>query len=243
MTKSFGNLSPRTAVALVVLALLVLAAGGYLLLISPKRAQAAELEAETAAVEAKIAEYRSAAFVKALPAIRAAEVFRLAKAMPERSGMAEVILELNRVATDTGIVFESITPQAPVSAGTYSSVPITLAFRGNFYTLSDFLFRLRQLVHVRKGKLVATGRMFAVSGVSFTEGNTQKFPHVTAELTVDAFVFGSGAQAPLTEATGDPAGTGDGSAPAQTTPDPAQGPAPTEPAPTAAPADPATTTP
>ena len=51
----------------------------------------------------------------------------------------------------------------------YQIVPIAVAFDGNFYELSDFLFRLRTLVGVRRSELQATGRLFSIETIDFGE--------------------------------------------------------------------------
>ena len=90
--------------------------------------------------------------------------------MPDQVDMAGILLELNQVAEDSGITFEQITPATtatPISG--YLAIPITVEFQGNFYDLSDFLYRLRNLVDVRHGTLDATGRLFAIDEVDFAE--------------------------------------------------------------------------
>ena len=68
---------------------------------------------------------------------------------------------------------------------------IDLTFAGNFYGLSDFLYRLRNLVAVQKGRLIANGRLFAVDKLQFVEGDGG-FPAIKALLTVSAFLYGTG---------------------------------------------------
>ena len=87
--------------------------------------------------------------------------------------MPGVLLELNRIARETGIRFESITPQDAADAGGYLAPPIDLVFDGNFYELSDFLYRLRTLVSVHGGQLEATGRLFTVRTLSFVESERE----------------------------------------------------------------------
>lgn len=188
------RISRRAQVVLVVVALVAVAALGYLTLVAPKRAAAAELEREAAAVERQIAEYHAATPAQqAVVAANAAETFKLAKAMPETTDMSGVVLELSQVAADSGIVFDSITPGAPTSAAGYQALPITLVFRGNFYSLSDFLYRVRSLVAVRDGRLSARGRLFAVDTITFSEDDEKRFPRLKAELTLTTFVYGAGA--------------------------------------------------
>jgi Tfp pilus assembly protein PilO len=185
----------------IVVGLLVYALAGYFLLISPQRGKAADLKKETAATEDQIQQYRMLSTqAKASPPIRVAELFRLTKAMPDDVDMAGVLLELSRVARETGIEFASITPQGPAVQTGYTSVPITLEFDGNYYELSDFLFRLRSLVRVQSGRLDAQGRLFVVESISFNE-SPKTFPRIKASLTVRAFVYGDA----TTTATAPPA--------------------------------------
>ena len=177
-------------IVLVCAGLLVFAIAGYFMLISSKRSQAKDLRAQTAQVQAQVDRNRASAYAKALPAARAATVYRLAQAMPSDVEMSNMILQLNQIAEDSGITFDEITPQAPTQDTNFDVHPITVVFTGNYYNLSDFLLRVRNLVRVHNGKLISNGRMFAVTGVTFAEAE-QKFPYITANLTIDAFVLGS----------------------------------------------------
>ena len=181
-------LSPHAHLAVVLLALLGFAVLGYLFLVAPKRAESAALDRDIARVEATIEEYASSPHARAAAAVKAAELFKLAKAMPDEAGIADVILELNGVASETGIIFKSIAPQAPEGKNGYQVLPIAVAFRGDFYSLSDFLYRLRTLVRVRDERLSARGRLFSVSSVTF-EQDRDSLKTIDAELVVDAYVF------------------------------------------------------
>jgi Tfp pilus assembly protein PilO len=216
------GLPKPAAVAIVVVALLVVTLLGYFLLISPQRSKSAELVAEAQSIETQIQSLRIAnAQVQKAEPIRVADLFRVSKAMPSTDDMPGVLLELNRIARETGIRFESITPQEATDAGGYQRRPIDLVFDGNFYELSDFIFRLRTLVRVRGGQLEATGRLFTVNSLNFAESE-RSFPRIKATLNVSAFVYGTGAPTP----------TPTPPAPAPT-PAGAQPPAPAPPAPAA----------
>ena len=113
--------------------------------------------------------------------------------------MSSVILELNAVATSAGVEFISIAPQPPVAgASGYQAVPIKLTFEGSYYDLTDFLFRLRNLVLVRDGELESAGRLFTLDGLDLHEGS-EGFPQVQAALTLSAFTY---APAPPAAAAG-----------------------------------------
>jgi Tfp pilus assembly protein PilO len=213
------KLSSSAQIALLVVGVIAVAALGYLFVLGPTRAAASDLESQIAATQAQIDTYRASASTAQPPPpapVDVAELFGLAKAMPDRADMASIVIELNRIAKDTGIAFDSIDPTAATNATGYQVIPIELGFQGNFYGLSDFLFRLRNLVIVRDGKLRANGRLFNVSSISFGEGR-DSFPQVKATVKVEAFVLGEGEET---------------ASPAPATPPAAEAPASTETTPT-----------
>jgi Tfp pilus assembly protein PilO len=177
-------------IVLVVVGLIAYLALGYLLLISPQRSKGSDLKKQVADTEAQINQYRTlSAQAKAAAPIRVADLFRLEKAMPNEVDMAGIVLELSRIAGDSGITFESITPQGVVAAPGYQVLPVALVFDGNYFELSDFLYRLRSLVRVRTGRLASSGRLFIVDAISFAESE-KSFPRIQAALVVNAYVYG-----------------------------------------------------
>ena len=100
------------------------------------------------------------------------------------------MLQLNQTASDSGIEFETIAPGPAELQSGYQKIPIAVSFNGNYYALTDFLFRLRGLVSVRGGALGATGRLFAVQTIAFSAG-PGGFPAITATLTINSFVYGT----------------------------------------------------
>lgn len=188
-------------IAIVVAAALLAGAAGWFLLVSPKRAEASRLRGEIDSTQAQIASYHAASLqAKGRQPIKVADLFRLSKAMPDRADMSGVLLQLNQIAADTGITFQSIAPQSSVPISGYQAIPIQLTFEGSFYNLADFLFRLRNLVTVQHGQLSATGRLFAIDTLSFSQ-STQGFPQISATLVVDAFVYGTQTAATATPTT------------------------------------------
>jgi Tfp pilus assembly protein PilO len=207
--------------ALVVVAALVAGVAGWFLLVSPKRADAKRLQGEIDATQAQIAAYHAASLqAKGRTPVNVADLFRLSKAMPDRADMSGVLLQLNQIAADTGITFQSISPQTSVPISGYQAMPIQLTFEGNFYNLADFLFRLRNLVSVQHGQLSATGRLFAIDTLSFSQSQ-EGFPQIAATLVVDAFVYGT--QTPATATPTTTTATTPGSTTGATTTTPAAG--------------------
>jgi Tfp pilus assembly protein PilO len=189
------SLTPVLAVALV-----IVLAVGYLMLIGPRRARGAELADEIANLESQLA-VASRATPKDAPKpvrIDVADVFRLAKAMPDRADMASIILEVDAIAVSTGVEFKAIQPQTALARGDYHALPVALTFEGSYYDLTDFLYRLRNLVRVRDGVLEASGRLYTLDAIEFHESQEGGFPRIEAVLTISAYSFGPAPAAPGT---------------------------------------------
>jgi Tfp pilus assembly protein PilO len=190
------KLPSSVKLALLGAAVAIALVAGWFLVVAPKRSEAAKLGKEIDDTRAQIAAAqagRSQAQVRA-PAIRVADLFKLSRAIPNRADIPGVLLQLSHVADETGVNFQSIAPHDPVQLGSYQQISIDLVFEGRFYDLSDFLYRLRNLVGVHDGVLSATGRLFTVDSISFDQGRLQ-FPQVKATLIVSAYVFGDGTAA------------------------------------------------
>lgn len=211
---------PQSAqIGIAVVVLLVLAAIGYFGLVKPQKGKAADLSTQIAAQENQIADARALlAKSKDAQKVRVADLFKLTKTMPDQPDEAGIVLELTNVARQSGITFDSIMPQGSTPLSGYQVVPITVIFDGNFFQLTDFLFRLRNLVDVRRGALAADGRLFTVDSIQFGEGK-RKFPQVEATLTVDAYIYGTGAtvSAPPQATTGTQGATTPGTTTPSTT--------------------------
>jgi Pilus assembly protein, PilO len=187
---------------------LVLAAGWFLV-IAPKRSESAKLQTRIAAARAEIASRQASRSPSHETAIRIAGLFNLSRAMPTSADIPGVLLQLSHVAGETGVSFDSVTPHTPVQLGSYQQIGVDLVFEGRFYDLSDFLYRLRNLVAVHGGELNTTGRLFSVDSISFEQGSLS-FPQVKATLSVSVYVFGNGTPPPVAagaSSTGAPSST------------------------------------
>jgi Tfp pilus assembly protein PilO len=183
------SLPPRAQLALVVAALLAVVLLGYLVLISPKRSAASDLQAEIEATEAQLSAPPADQPIEAAPRIDAADVFRVTRAVPDEPGIPEVILELTKLARESRVSFESIAPGPPVQGQGYRAVPITVVADGRYFNVSSLLARIRGLVGSHGGELTARGRLLTVDSVSLAEG-AQGFPQTRATLHINA-LFGA----------------------------------------------------
>jgi hypothetical protein len=211
-------------IAAVVAGLLLLSVLGYFVLVSPQRGKAAGVKKEIADTQKQIDDAHAlVAKAKNAQKVKVADLFKLTKAMPDNADEAGVLLDLNTVSHVSGIKFNSINVDPSVTLPTYQVIPLRLEFDGNFYALSDFLFRLRNLVDVRRGALDATGRLFAVDNLSLDEG-IYHFPRIRAQIKIDAFVYGTGSPGDVAPAqsssapTAAASGTAGATTPSSTTP-------------------------
>lgn len=205
MTKK--KLPQSAQIAITVAAFLLIAIVGYFVAVKPQKSKASSLSAEIAAKDSQISDARALlAKAKDAQKVRVADLFRLTKAMPDQPDEAGIVLELNAVARESGITFDSITPQGSTALSGYQVVPINVVFDGNYFQLTDFLFRLRSLVDVRRGALAADGRLFTVDTIQFDE-SPLNFPQIRASLVLDAFIYGSSSTVSAPPQTSVPATT------------------------------------
>jgi Tfp pilus assembly protein PilO len=178
--------------AIAVGALVLFAAGGYLLLVQPKSAEKKSLTSDIAGLRQEIATRQmQTQQADAISKIQVADLFRLRTAMPDTANMPELMIELNAIADQSGIRFDSIQPGQIVTLTGYQAQPITVIIGGSFYDLSDFLNRVRSLVLVQNGKLFAQGRLVTIDKIDLVEGDNH-FPDLKATLTLNAYIYGSG---------------------------------------------------
>jgi Tfp pilus assembly protein PilO len=207
--------SKAGVVGLAVALAAVICAGSWFLLVGPKRSKSAALDRRIAQVESDIADRRAQLQrPRASVRVRASDLYRLTKALPDEVDVSGIMLELGRLAGNRGITVTSIAPSAQVAANAYSVQPLAVTLEGRFSNVSGFLGDVRRLVRVRKGTLDVRGRLFSVDDVALGQPDApRKFPSIKATVTLDAFLF-----------TGQPAaGAATGTEPAPNNQTPASG--------------------
>jgi Tfp pilus assembly protein PilO len=202
----FAALPPRAQLAIAAAAVLVWALALWFLLVAPKRSHAAGLSEDVAAAEFQLADAQLQARrpQKSSSGPKAADVLRLAKAMPSSADQAGLVLELDRLARSSGVTLRSITPSdAAVGAGGATTIPVVVTATGSYRQITRFLQHTRALVRVRGGAVRATGRLLTMQGVELAESSTRKFPYLDATITLNAFVY----DGPIVPATPPPTST------------------------------------
>lgn len=198
-----GKLSNRSAVALGGAALALVLFALWFLVVSPERSQAKDLETEVAAAHTELDQKKAdLARPSAALTVRASDVFRLAKALPEAANVAGVILDVDRLASRHGLKLEGFQPTAVIPVTGYYAQPLSVTVQGRFGDVSKFLKELRELVTVKKGRLFVRGRLYSVNEVRLgkPEGEA-KYPVVRAGVVLNAFGFIPGIPATTAPAT------------------------------------------
>ena len=113
-------------VALTVLACLGIAAAGWFLLVSPKKAEAADLQAQTASQESTNASLRTQlevlkAQAKDLPK-KQADLARVAAKIPDNPALPSLIRALTAAAASAGVELVSVTPGPPAAVAVAAPV-------------------------------------------------------------------------------------------------------------------------
>lgn len=145
----------RNILILGVLIIIVLIVGYYFLLLSPLWTQYNEAVQERSDKEAQLADLQQQ--VNELEEVRrnAATIERqlleLAKRIPTQPEIPTLVVQIEEIATASGVTQVSIVPGSPgppPGGGDFSVVPITMSFEGTYDQLQDFLFRTRNLARL-----------------------------------------------------------------------------------------------
>lgn len=187
------GLTQRAQIALIAVAGVLVLALGWLVLLGPKQKHISDLRSQEVSTRAQItqdiARAADARGSSGATTIKTADVYKLNKAMPSETDMPDLLLELDQTSKAAGVSIDSLGfgPPAASADGTYSAIQITVLAKGNFYTLTDFLYRLRNLVYVSNGALQASGRIFSVGVFALSPAQN----NLSAQITLDTYLYGS----------------------------------------------------
>ncbi len=185
-------MTTRDRLVLIGVIVLVALAGGYLLVVSPERKQAAQAEtqvqsaqqqlesARTAAAGAKAAEQRYDAAYNS--------VVSLGKAVPPATEVPSLIYELDVASDQRNVDFASISsstsgsaPSSAASSSTagaagasaapagFTQMPFTFVFKGSYEGLAHLLAQVDSFVQrTTTGELRVSGRLLTIQGADIT---------------------------------------------------------------------------
>jgi Tfp pilus assembly protein PilO len=201
----------RTTRTLLIAVAAIVAVGGYWkLALTPKREQAAQLRKQVATQQAKLVqqqglltEYQGA---RAQYKTNYTTVVRLGKAVPADDDSRSLVVQLDAAAKRADTAFDNIdistqaasasaspasssatVPPGAVSVGSYSALPLALAFSGDFTTLENFLGRVQRFVTLKDDHILVNGRLMRVEAISLEPG-TKGWPHMDVKVAAEAYI-------------------------------------------------------
>lgn len=204
----------RNPLVLGALAAVIAIAAYWMLILSPKREEAAALGTEISSVQQQLVEAQSqlATFRKAKDSYKAnyATVARLGKAVPEDDDIRSLMVQVESAAEDTGVDFRTIQigqttggtaatptdassgqvppPGATVGEAGFMTMPFSFKFRGKFFNLSKFMTQLERFVAVRNDALDVTGRLLVLESLTLEPGQ-EGFPNIDAQIGATTYLL------------------------------------------------------
>ena len=202
----------RTNRLLLVLVVLTAAVTAFwMLALAPKREEAALLSEQIDAKQTELAEARRqvAVYEQARAAYPAnyATVARLGKAVPADDDVRSLMIQVDSAARRTGVEFElidvakgaptagttaktdsaTVIPGTIASAGGFSTLPMSFAFQGSYFELSDFFTRLERFVTVSNRRIDVTGRLLLLQTISLVPA-ADGFPTMRAQINASSYL-------------------------------------------------------
>jgi Tfp pilus assembly protein PilO len=190
-------------------------AGYWMLVLSPKRKEAADLQSKVVAEQAQLAQTQSliANFEKAKQDYRKnyTTLVRLGKAIPADDDVHSLVVQIDAAAKRSGVNFENIdigqgggapaagpstatttgktgnVPPGAVSAGAFSAMPFAFSFAGDYQGLSKFFARLDRFVGIKGDKIDVNGRLLRIESISLTPGEGG-WPGLRAQIGASSYI-------------------------------------------------------
>ena len=193
-----GKINGLTALVLSALAVVIVAAVGWFMLISPQRTKADQLDTQRAAVDAEILVDQQL-ISKPSQTKTKATLAAAKRALPDQPQVSEILRQLAGFAEKSRTELDSISPGAPVPAAGAQAIPISLQFKGRYFGLQQLLRLMRTSVAAKGEKITASGRLYTVDGITF--GGAGDDGTISATLKLNAFVYVPAPVVPVTAPT------------------------------------------
>jgi type IV pilus assembly protein PilO len=173
-------------------------AGYWFFVLSPLRTKVADTQAQIDAAQTQLITLQAKMSQMAQSRDEAkrnqARLLELSKMLPSGEEVPSLLLQIQDLATESGIVFMTMTPSKATSAGSYETVPLSLQFQGTYFDVNDFLYRAEQLA-------AAPGRLLSVQNLSLKPTGTITVgvsPTLDVSITMLAYKTAGAAAVPTT---------------------------------------------
>jgi hypothetical protein len=203
----------KNTIMIAVVAALAVTAAFYIMVLGPKRDEAAALQTQVdqarvalQAAQTDLVTYQNA---KAGYTQSYAAVLRLGKAVPADDDVRSLMVQLDSAATKSRVDFRtiqvgggaaapattasakalsaSLPPGAVVGAAGFPTMPFSFTFDGSFFRLSDFFSRLERFVTVQNKQIGVTGRLLTLDSIAL-EPAQGGFPNIKAQVAATSYL-------------------------------------------------------
>ena len=193
--------------------LVVVILAWYFIIYSPIGEDLSAAETSTAAEQAKTQDLQNTLARLAAQSKNAtrqeALLRKFDQAIPQKSDLAEFIIQLNKLATSSGINFMSITDTPPAVGGSSSVISLSINIGGSFFQVKNYLSQLERLERL----VIVDGVTISAGAGSSTGGSVSDTTGLSVTLTGRMFT-----RAVPQPAAGTPSATTPTTAPGGTAP-------------------------
>jgi Tfp pilus assembly protein PilO len=194
-------------IGVVLIAIIVLA---WFFLLSPIRADIAstslQIEDAQSALASAQAKLAQAEVTRAEGKKNQARLIELSKMVPPDSEIGSLLVQIQDLASQSGIAFMSITPGSEVDSTGFRIIPLAVEFSGTFFDLSDFIYRAEQMV-AGPGRLLAVKQLGLQLGNTATPASAATSVSPVLAVTMTIYAFDTAPSAKASAATVTPATT------------------------------------
>jgi hypothetical protein len=196
----------RDRLVIVIVAVVAAIAASWLLLVSPKRDEAAKLGTKVASAQQELdtaqAQLAQNAAASKQYASNYAALARLGEAVPASDDVPSLIIQLQSAADGARVNFQSLqnsagssgasgstpAPATGTAAASASAAPeqFSFTFSGSYFQLSNFFNKVQHFVTPNGNGVQVKGRLVSLNSVNMTPAATG-FPQITAQITATIY--------------------------------------------------------
>ncbi|MGZ4234027.1 MAG: type II secretion system protein GspM [Solirubrobacteraceae bacterium] len=203
----------RDRIVIVIVAVVAAIAASWILVVSPKRDQAAKLQSKVASAQQKLDSARTELAQNAAAskqyASNYAALARLGEAVPASDDIPSLIIQLQDAADGARVDFQSLQngsaaggtagAAAPASgtastgASAATGEQLSFSFSGSYFQLSNFFNKVQHFVTPTGNGVQVRGRLLSLNSVSLTPASGG-FPQIAAQITATIYTEAAASQ-------------------------------------------------
>lgn len=173
------QLTPRNQLIAVAVIGVLLLLVGFIFLVRPQLATLGELQAQKEQQIQQLNQYKlryqQLAAIKQESGQMALRLLNIKRAMPSEPELPSLMLEMQQLAEDSGLDLNNINFSQVADKGAYGEMNINMTVEGSFYTVLDWLQRIKSL-----------SRKVVIDTLSFS---VKEYPNLAVNVTARAFTL------------------------------------------------------